>query len=118
MSAEAQNMNPQAAYEQIVASVSRPIFFEKLAQHGVVPRNETEAAQLLQIGSQLIAMEAQEAQKQASASGSILDLAMADLGLVGDADNQIKVAASRLIDDAVVGPAAYALADALGARTS
>jgi hypothetical protein len=65
---------PDVAYDFLYSQIHAPVFFNKLAQdYGIVPANDAEAVQLLEMGADLFAAGQQEQQKQASAQGSFLN---------------------------------------------
>lgn len=45
-------MAKQAAFNIVANEIYNPVFFAKLAEFGIVPRNEAEAAQLLKTASE------------------------------------------------------------------
>jgi len=59
--------------------VLEPVFFHKLAEHGVVPRSDRERNQLLKMGNQLFRAYQEELAKQASVSPSLIDIAASEL---------------------------------------
>lgn len=59
------------AQQTLIEKVFAPVFFEKLASHGIVPQSEAEANQYLQIGHALTEKSAQvEETKKASAGAN------------------------------------------------
>lgn len=71
MSDELENMSPEHA-EQVLREVGGRVFFDKLAQWNIVPPNEKVAEQFMQLGDQLLLLEQQEMQKQASTGDPFL----------------------------------------------
>lgn len=70
---EVQVPRPDAAYDFLYGQIHAPVFFNKLAQdYGIVPANDSEASQLLEMAAELFAVEQQEQQKQASVQGSFI----------------------------------------------
>jgi hypothetical protein len=70
---EVQVPRADAAYDFLYGQIHAPVFFTKLAQdYGIIPANEAEAGQLLEMAAELFAVEQQEQQKQASAQGSFI----------------------------------------------
>jgi hypothetical protein len=60
----AQPAFPEAAYTKLVNEVYRPVFLEKLARDwGIVPRDEAEAQQLLDMAGELRSIENEETVK-------------------------------------------------------
>jgi hypothetical protein len=98
----------QDAYRLLYDQIHAPIFFEKLAEWGIEPQSEEEMATLLRMGGNLMRSQVLDQQKQASARGSFimkaaadLDAALADSGVtpVGSADGLIKASAYRVAQD-------------------
>lgn len=109
-----QNQQPTPADGQafLMQHVYIPVFFEKLAeQYRIVPQDEKQAENLLNIGFSLAERAAQEQTKQASAQGDFIALCAAHLdrqmgksaaapALITPAEEaQIKQATARLADD-------------------
>lgn len=57
---------------QLYEGVTKPVFFAKLAQHGIHPRSEAEAAELLEIGNKLRLAKQADQTKEAADSSSTL----------------------------------------------
>jgi hypothetical protein len=75
--------DPAAAYDFLYGQIHAPVFFNKLAQdYGIVPQNEAEAQQLLDMAAEIFAAGQQARQKQASAQGSFLDGAQQSLRML------------------------------------
>jgi hypothetical protein len=71
---EIQVPDPGAAYDFLYSQIHAPVFFNKLAQdYGIVPQNEAEAGQLLEMAAEIFQAGQQAQQKQASAQGTFLD---------------------------------------------
>ena len=78
--AEASAVDPQQAYDVLFGNVHMPVFFEKLAQdYGVVPQNEQEAQQLLEMGAKLRVAHSEELVKSGSHENSFLGAANSHL---------------------------------------
>ncbi|HRV29025.1 MAG TPA: hypothetical protein P5522_09595 [Spirochaetia bacterium] len=75
-------MAKQAAFDVMASTVYNPIFFAKLAQYGIVPQTEQEAADLLKAASNV----------RAAALETFGDIShgVPDAGLVKEAYNLIK----------------------------
>lgn len=72
--------DPDAAMDAIVENIQLPAFFNKLAQCGYAPRNQKEAADLLELAGKLqYAAEQQGHSKQAGDDDSMFDEASRDL---------------------------------------
>lgn len=87
-----QTADEQEAYNLLYNEIHAPIFFEKLAERGIVPQTEQEVDALLNMGASLMQSQAVARQKQAQAQGSFilkaaesLDAALADRGLASQA---------------------------------
>lgn len=103
-----QNNFPEAEYSLLVERFHRPFFFEKLAcDHGIVPANETEAQQLLELAS-TIRMNKQAVAAQGGGNSFLsealdgLKTASANLGLgrfPSSLDRQIQQTAAALLAD-------------------
>lgn len=57
-----------AALSQLTEQVHLPVFFQKLAAHGITPNTQTEAAQLVELGAMLSHAEAAGQYKTAAAA--------------------------------------------------
>jgi hypothetical protein len=112
---------PDMAYDFLYGQIHAPVFFNKLAQdYGIVPANDTEATQLLEMGAEIFAAGQQSRQKQASAPNGFLSEAHQSLRtLLGkeagarDAnapanDRLVKAAAAELTRNPYVRAAALA----------
>ena len=67
-----QPMDFESAYSLVYGQVYAPTFFEKLASHGIVPKDNEEAETMLKMANQLrVAYDLQERQE----SGSLLEKA-------------------------------------------
>lgn len=104
--------SPEQAHEHIMTTVYHPVFFNKLADHNLVPTTQREAEQFLYIGRQLFAQHQEKAAAAADERGTFLDFAVARLdGLQGGSggydDGQVKRASADLIaaDPATLGAA-------------
>src|SRR6516162_8572716 len=96
---------PDAAYDFLYSQIHAPVFFNKLAQdYGIVPQNDTEAIQLLDMAADLFAAGQQEQQKQASAQGTFINQAHQSLqmllGKTGGARDVNAPANDRLVKQA------------------
>lgn len=99
---------PDAEYNLLVERFHRPFFFEKLARdHGIVPANEAEAQQLLEIAS-TIRMNKQAVVAQGGGNSFLsealdgLKTASANMGLnrfPSSLDRQIQQTAAALLAD-------------------
>jgi hypothetical protein len=101
------------AYRLLFDQIHAPVFFEKLAEHGIEPSSPEEIEALLQMGATLMQSQAVARQKQASAQGSFilqaarsLDVALADRGLApaqsSALDGVIKSAAYKVAQDKTI----------------
>ncbi len=116
MSAATQ-LAPDAAYLYLNDQVHVPVFFNKLAQHNIVPQTPQEAADLLAAGAKLFTLYQAEQQKTAAARGSIagrmnqaLDSQLTQLGYTpSQVDAEIKTAASQLAQEPEIVRAVLAL---------
>ena len=96
---------PDVAYDFLYSQIHAPVFFNKLAQdYGIVPQNDTEAIQLLDMAADLFAAGQQEQQKQASAQGTFINQAHQSLqmllGKTGGARDVNAPANDRLVKQA------------------
>lgn len=111
-----------AAKAKVYQAAFVPAFFSKLAQAGVSPQTEVEAAALLRIGHALFGMDARETTKQAAARGDVFSrvasLVEQDAGSqpatrdVAADDAFAKRAAQSLLADPTVAAAVAALTTA------
>lgn len=83
----------ETAYATIVNELAAPYFFEKLSAHGIVPSNESEAAEMWSAASKLHVLYAAEQEKAAAAqaselaaTNSQLDKMLAAAGLAGSVE--------------------------------
>lgn len=83
----------ETAYATIVNELAAPYFFEKLSAHGIVPSNESEAAEMWSAASKLHVLYAAEQEKAAAAqaselvaTNSRLDQMLAAAGLAGSVE--------------------------------
>lgn len=65
----------EQAFNTIVENLAAPYFFEKLAAHGLSPRNEKEAAEMWSMAQKLHVLYTAEQEKAAAASVSTLEAA-------------------------------------------
>jgi MFS superfamily sulfate permease-like transporter len=78
--ADSTKLNPEEAYNILVAQVHAPIFFNKLASvYGIVPQTPEEARELLLIAGQLRNAHEQDQTKQANARTGFFTEARRDL---------------------------------------
>jgi hypothetical protein len=109
----------QEGYRLLFDQIHAPVFFEKLAEHGIEPQTEEEVNALLKMGADLMRSQALERQKQAQAQGSFilkaaqsLNGALAERGLAPRQPDQvegvIKAAAYNVAKDERVQKAALA----------
>jgi hypothetical protein len=114
----------QDAYRTLFDEIHAPVFFEKLAEHGIEPQSETEMAALLDMGAKLMLSQRAAQVKQAQAQGSFvlqahesLNVALAERGLapppVAASDGVIKQAAARVASEGRFQQAALAYQDFL-----
>lgn len=61
---------PAEQASQVRASIVQDVFFAKMAEYGVVPRTQDEAAAMLRTGQQCLALQQHPAVKQASQQGN------------------------------------------------
>ena len=118
-----QALTPQQAYDVLFGHVHLPVFFEKLAQdYGIVPENETEAQQLLEIGSKLRAAHTDELTKSATADNEFLGYANQQLdgspeqpgyAADGDYDHAVKEVSAQLAQDPTLHHAVLTYQDAV-----
>lgn len=73
-------LNPEEAYNVLVAQVHAPVFMDKLARvYGIVPKSAEEGRELLQMAGQLRNAHEQENQKQANVNSNFFTSARKDL---------------------------------------
>jgi hypothetical protein len=108
-----QNTSPQGltpeeeqAYQLLFNQVHAPVFFEKLAAHGIEPQSPEEMDALLEMGTSLMFAEQTNQQKQAAARGSFIIEARDSLNA---ALSQHGIAAPAAHDDGVIKQAAAAV---------
>jgi len=100
---------PQDAYQKLIQKVYAPVFFEKLATDwNILPQNDEERAQLLELGGILRQTTETEIVKQAQAGNDFLKQATESLKSVltahgynipSDTDNIVKSAAASFASD-------------------
>ena len=74
------NLNPEEAYNVLIANVHAPVFFEKLASvYGIKPNTQDEARELLLIAGELRNAYEQNSTKEANSRGRMLATARKDL---------------------------------------
>ena len=77
---------PQQAYDKLVEEVYKPVFRQKLARDwGIVPQNDVEEQQLLEMAGTLRRAEEEEQTKQAAAGAT----------LINNASDSLKTAAAQ-----------------------
>lgn len=120
--------DPTDDYQTLVAQAAQPVFFSKLAAHGLdLPTDPMARAELYELGTRLLLLEQQEQQKQASAEVGSLRNLIADLdrrlGLNSASDDRhaeetAKAAASYLASrNEALTAAAARLGEALAQTT-
>jgi hypothetical protein len=116
-------LNPEEAYNVLVAQVHAPVFFNKLASvYGIAPQTQEEARELLLMAGQLRNAHEQEGTKQASARGSYFAEARRDLNTVlanngfqplVDDDSTVKRAAAEAAQNPLIKEAAVVFSNYL-----
>jgi hypothetical protein len=112
MSTEAQANEATQAYDHVMGQVFDPIFFNKLAQAGVVPQTAREAEQLRELGSHLYGLHQEKVAAETAQHGTFLDQAIAHLHEVTGAttsDARIKQASVAALNDPALLAAALVL---------
>ena len=114
-------MNGEQAQQVLAETVHAPVFFNKLAEdYGIVPQNEQEALQLLDLSNKLRVAQSQEQTKSASQRNEFLDAAGAELdrAVYGEAPQTDSVgqAAHEMSHDPILKEAALTLQDAVAAN--
>lgn len=86
------------AYATIVSQLAAPHFFEKLSAYGIVPANESDAAEMWSAAAKMHVLYAAEQEKAAAAqssdlvaTNSQLDEMLAAAGLAGTAEKAASV---------------------------
>ena len=86
---------PQDAFATLQNKVANDVFFQKLAQYGIVPQNEKEAAELIELAGKLQVAEQEQGTKTAGDQTSRYSDANAVLGNLLESrglGNQVKSA--------------------------
>jgi hypothetical protein len=114
-------MNGEQAQQVLAETVHAPVFFNKLAEdYGIVPQNEQEALQLLDLSNKLRVAQSQEQTKSASQRNEFLDAAGAELdrAVYGEAPQTDSVgqAAHEMSHDPILKEAALTYQDAVAAN--
>ena len=114
-------MTPEQAQGVLFENVHAPVFFNKLAEdYGVVPQNEQEARQLLDLSDKLRVAQAQEQTKSASQRNEFLDAASAELdrAVYGEAPqtDSVKQAIQQMAADPILKEASLTYQDAVAAN--
>jgi hypothetical protein len=116
-------MNGEQAQQVLAETVHAPVFFNKLAEdYGIVPQNEQEALQLLDLSNKLRVVQAQEQTKSASQRNEFLDAAGAELDrtVYGSREPQrtdvVSQAAHEMSYDPILKEAALTYQDAVAAN--
>lgn len=106
----------EAKLAQLVQRVYAPVFFEKLAQYGIVADSHEEELALLEMAATIDNQLAQERTKQAAAGGpwqqALADLRTSIYGAATVSDDQHKQAAASLAQDPELAEAALLYASA------
>lgn len=75
MSAAAPQLTYEQAYDNLFARVHAPAFFNKLASHGIKPKNEAEAREMLTTAGKLRTLwDAEQAEKAAASTNTLTKL--------------------------------------------
>jgi hypothetical protein len=103
-----QGLTPEEeqAYQLLFNQVHAPVFFEKLAAHGIEPQSPEEMEALLEMGTSLMFTHQADQQKQAAARGSFIIEARDSLNA---ALSQYGIGAPTTPDDGVIKQAAAAV---------
>ncbi len=115
-------MTPEQAHNVLFDNVHAPVFFNKLAEdYGVVPQNEQEALQLLDLSDKLRVAQAQEQTKSAAQRSEFLDAAGAELdravhGGEVTQDDSVQQAISQMAADPILKEASLTYQDAVAAN--
>ena len=105
MSAQTATMTPDQAYQLLHQRVDAPVFFNKLAAHGIRPRTDEEAQRMLELGYKLHAAHTAQQQKTAgardvlSAIETAVDQQLTQQGLLQPNQEIFKVAAEAAQDN-------------------
>ena len=78
-----------AAFGELMTQGFQPVFFDRLKQAGIEPRNEHEANQLLNIGQALFQRYQGELSQQQAKQASLYDLALAELSPGSTPQNEV-----------------------------
>lgn len=102
MSTQPEHVDPAvAAHENLIAKVAQPVFFQKLASHGIVPNTQEEAQALLNMGANLFDRHSQAQAKSASTRTNLIMRAHQGLNDIGksasDASDQSAVYMANLL---------------------
>ena len=114
-------MTPEQAHNVLFDNVHAPVFFNKLAEdYGVVPQNEQEALQLLDLSDTLRVAQAQEHTKSAAQRNEFLDAAGAELdrAVYGEVtqDDSVQQAIGQMAVDPILKEASLTYQDAVAAN--
>lgn len=103
----------EASLDHVYGTVYKPVFFQKLASFGIVPRTVDEEAKLLALGASQYAGYLEHIAKQASAQGDLISDAYTHyLGESPEVElnQRYKLAAAQWMNDPTTRAAAFALA--------
>lgn len=114
-------LTPEQAHRVLFDNVHAPVFFNKLAEdYGVVPQNEQEALQLLDLSDKLRVAQAQEQTKSANQRNEFLDAAGAELdrAVYGEAPqtDSVQQAIQQMAADPILKEASLTYQDAVAAN--
>jgi len=121
-SQQAPELNPEQAYNVLFENVHAPVFFNKLASdYNIVPQNEQEALQLLDLSDKLRVAQGQEQTKSAEQRNSFLDAAGSELdrAVYGEQDvtgDAIHQASTEMAADPLLKEASLTYQDAIAAN--
>lgn len=109
-----QQMTAEQGYNLLHAKIYSPVFFNKLAAHGIQPKNQAEAAAMLDAAGKLRILYDAEIEKKAAAKSSTLtklsaalDQRLAAMGLAQPAvlpEGEIPAAINKYAADAAKNP--------------
>jgi len=110
----------EQAYNVLFENVHMPVFFSKLAEdYGVVPQNEQEAKQLLDLSDKLRVAQSQEQTKSAGQRNEFLDAAGHELdrAIYGEAPQteSVQQAIYEMAQDPLLKEASLTYQDAVAA---
>lgn len=106
------------AYQLIYENVHAPSFFQKLAEHGIVPQTQAESKDLLELGGVLLGKYAQQQDHPGQSKYAFLVKEVQKIPSTQDEDALLKAAGAELAADPTWSRAALTLQQATAQRAA